>query len=146
MIQIDFGCGYNPKKGYKSCDITNSPILDYLYVIEEDCIECLELKSVDEFYLRNVVHHIPDIEKTFNVLKKYLCSGGKITIIDVRKEYFLKNVILDIIWYRYIIPRYEIWIGRKYRDYKSILTKLGLKMLNSYVESEKEISVWQNIS
>ena len=85
MLKIDFGSGYNPNKEYKTCDITGSPILDYMYD-KKDTILDLKEKSVDEFYLRNVVHHIPDLKRTFKCLKKYLKNGGKIKIIECMKR------------------------------------------------------------
>ena len=88
MLKIDFGSGYNPNKEYKTCDITGSPILNYLYD-KKDTILNLKEKSVDEFYLRNVVHHIPDLKRTFKCLKKYLKNGGKIKIIEWNKSILL---------------------------------------------------------
>lgn len=118
MLKIDFGSGYNPKKGYKTCDVTYGPFLDYVYDEEKNQILYCKKESVDEFYMRNVVHHVKDLPKLFECLKYYLKVNGIITIIDAREDYFLKNVILDIIWYRYVILRYDIWFSRSYRDYK----------------------------
>lgn len=61
---IDFGSGYNPKAGYKTCDITTFPQLDFQYDGKDEIVGLRE-KSVDVFYLRNVVHHIPDLQRTF---------------------------------------------------------------------------------
>lgn len=143
LLKIDFGSGYNPNPTYKLCDITYLPNLDYVYDIDNNTIIGCEEDSVDEFYLRNVVHHIKDLNKTFNCLKRYLKKGGIIKIIDARKEYFKQNVILDIIWYRYVIPRYEVWFSNKYRDYNSIILKLGFELIDYHIEQEKEVSVWK---
>lgn len=78
---IDFGSGYNPKTGYKTCDITTFPQLDFQYDGKDEIVGLRE-KSVDVFYLRNVVHHIPNLQRTFITLKKYLKVGGKLVIID----------------------------------------------------------------
>ena len=142
MLKIDFGSGYNPNKEYKTCDITGSPILDYLYD-KKDTILDLKEKSVDEFYLRNVVHHIPDLKRTFKCLKKYLKDDGKIKIIECKKENYYANWFLDSLWYRYVIPREEIWFSDKYRDYKNVLLSIGFKKIESYEENEKEISIWE---
>lgn len=83
------------------------------------------------------------MQKTFECLIRYLKFGGEIKIIDVRKEYFQKNVILDIIWYRYVIPRYEVWFSRQYRNYFDILNALGMEMIDYYIQEEKEVSVWR---
>ena len=57
MLKIDFGSGYNPKKGYKSCDITNLPNLDYVYCEESneiiDCRDLKKLKSCNIFFKKS---------------------------------------------------------------------------------------------
>ncbi len=142
-LKIDFGSGYAHNKDYKSCDITFSPILDFVYDYKKNKILYCKINSVDEFYLRNVVHHLPDIEKTFKCLKKYLKKGGIIKIIDVNKNYFKQNLFLDRLWYRFIIPQNEIWFSEVYRDYKSILKDMNFQVLENYVIAEKEVSVWK---
>jgi ubiquinone/menaquinone biosynthesis C-methylase UbiE len=145
MLKIDFGSGYSHNKEYKTCDITYMPNLDYVYdSIANEIIGCNE-KSVDEFYLRNVVHHIPDLEKTFRCLHRYLKRKGLIKIIDARKEYYKQNIILDIIWYRYVIPRYDIWFSTHYRDYFKTLVELNFERINYYIENEKEVSIWKKL-
>lgn len=146
MLKIDFGSGYNPKPGYKTCDITYAPFLDFAYDEDKNQILYCEEGSVDEFYLRNVVHHVKDFTKLFSCLKTYLKENGTIVIVDVREEFFAKNVILDTIWYRYVIPRYEIWFAKYYRDYSKVLTKLGFVKIDYYTHEEKEVSIWQKIS
>lgn len=123
MLKIDFGSGYNPKKGYKTCDITYAPYLDYVYDKNLNIILNLKEKSVDIFRLKNVLHHC-DIEKVIICLKKYLRDDGKIEIIEPQKKFYEANRCLDIYWYRYIYPRYEISIPSKTRiDYISICLK-----------------------
>lgn len=141
LLKIDFGSGYNPKNGYKTCDITNAPFLDFMYDGNK-IIGCKE-NSVDEFYLRNVVHHIENLEDVFSMLHHYLKKNGIIKIIDVRKECYKQNVILDIIWYRYVMPRREIWFSFVYRDYFEILKNTGFKLVKQYIENEKEVSMWR---
>lgn len=142
-LKIDFGSGYNPNSDYKICDITYLPNLDYVYNQDDNVIVGCEYCSVDEFYLRNVVHHLLDMKKTFSCLIKYLKTNGEIKIIDVRKEYFKQNLILDILWYRYVIPRYEVWFSKCYRDYFKILESLGMEKIDYYIQDEKEVSVWR---
>ena len=142
-LKIDFGSVYNPNSDYKICDITYLPNLDYVYNQDDNVIVGCEYCSVDEFYLRNVVHHLPDMKKTFSCLIKYLKTNGEIKIIDVRKEYFKQNLILDILWYRYVIPRYEVWFSKCYRDYFKILESLGMEKIDYYIQDEKEVSVWR---
>ena len=44
---IDFGSGYNPKTGYKTCDVTTLPQLDIQYDGKDEIVGLRE-KSVDE--------------------------------------------------------------------------------------------------
>lgn len=143
ILKIDFGSGYNPKSGYKMCDITNAPFLDFVYDGNE-IVGCKK-HSVAEFYLRNVVHHIKNLEEVFSMLHSYLKRNGTIKIIDVRKDYYKQNVILDIIWYRYVIPRKEIWFSTVYRNYFEILRQLGFQLEEQYYQEEKEVSLWRKL-
>lgn len=123
MIRIDFGSGYNPKKGYSICDITYSPYLDYVYDLETNQIIGLEENSVDEFYLKNVLHH-SNIEAVAKCLFYYLKQDGFITVIEPLPEKYESNRCLDIYWYRYIYPRYEYSIPPIVReDYVKIFAK-----------------------
>lgn len=123
MIKIDFGSGYNPKEGYKTCDITYSPYLDYVYDRKTNKIIDLEENSVSEFYLKNVLHHC-NIEKVAECLFQYLKQNGIITIIEPLPEKYESNRCLDIYWYRYIYPRYEYTIPPlKREDYVNIFLK-----------------------
>lgn len=82
MLKIDFGSGYNPYPGYKTCDITQGPYLDYVYNTETNEIIGLQEGSVDEFRLKNVLHHA-DIPKVIQCLHRYLKSGGILQIIAI---------------------------------------------------------------
>lgn len=139
---IDFGSGYNPKNGYKTCDITTFPQLDFQYD-RKDKIIGLKEKSVDVFYLRNVVHHIPDLQRTFSALKKYLKVGGKLVVIDCNKSHYKINVLLDNLWYRFVNNNDRIFISKNYRDYINVLIKLGFKQLYYKSFKEKEITKYE---
>lgn len=139
---IDFGCGYNPKIGYKTCDVTTNPMLDYQYDGKNDIIGLKE-NSVDVFYMRNVIHHILNLRSTFQTIKKYLKHNGKLIIIDCNKKCFDANVILDRIWYRYVGNNNNIFIAETYRDYMSILAELGFKQTFYKQLKEKEKSLYE---
>lgn len=143
MLKIDFGSGYNPKYGYKTCDFTEASFLDFYY----DGISIIgcEKNSVDEFYLRNVVHHIPNLKEVFEMLYCYLKRNGTIEIVDVRKESYKQNVILDILWYRYVIPRNEIWFSTVYRNYFDTLKEIGFILIEHYFKEEKEVTIWKKL-
>lgn len=109
MLKIDFGSGYNPYKNYKTCDITYSPCLDYVYDVNINKILGLKKNSVNIFRLKNVLHHT-NINLIAQCLYKYLKQNGKVIIIEPKEKYYDSNRCLDIFWYRYIYPRYEISI------------------------------------
>ena len=109
MLKIDFGSGYNPKAGYKTCDMTYAPFLDYCYDKNTNTIIGLDNSSVDKFYMKNVLHHC-NINNIIALMDKYLKKGGKIEIIEPTIEKYSSNRCLDILWYRVIIPRYEVAI------------------------------------
>lgn len=141
-MKIDFGSGYNPKQGYKSCDFTENPILDFQvknYKIYYDLNKELSENSVDEFFVRNTIHHIKDLNQLFKMFFKYLKNDGKLIIIEVNEKNFKANLFLDQLWYRYIIPRSEIWFSKTYRNYKKIALKHGFKLKKENIENEKEI-------
>ena len=139
---IDFGSGYNPRKNFKTCDITTNPRLDYQYDGEETIIGLKE-NSVDIFYLRNVVRHIQNLHKTFNVLRRYLKPKGKLVIIDCNKKSFKANVILDKVWYRYVGNDRNIYLSENYRDYITVLINLGFNQKYYKQFKEKEISTYE---
>lgn len=140
MIKIDFGSGYNPKKGFKTCDNTFSPFLDYVskdYKIFDKNNE-LRQNSVDVLYCRNTLHHIKEIDKLLKNFYNYLKNGGYLEIIECRKEFFKNNLLLDNIWYRYINNDKEIFISQEYRDYISLSLQIGFKLESIEYFNEKE--------
>lgn len=139
FMKLDFGSGHNPRKGYKTCDITNSPYLDYVFDPITYKVSCPN-ETFDEIFVKNVLHHVKDLDKLFKELKRILTKNGKIVIVEPRKEFYHKNLNLDLLWYRYINPRYDIWICPFYRDYKKISSKMFKEQYLQYNE-EKETRV-----
>lgn len=126
-LRIDFGSGYNPKDGYKTCDITFAPNLDYVYDKDANVIINLEKASVDEFYAKNVLHH-SNIERLVSCFYQYLKHKGIVTIIEPQVIYYEQNRCLDIFWYRYIYLRYEISIPPKKREDYTLCFKKYFKV------------------
>lgn len=144
MLKIDFGSGYNPYKGYKTCDITYSPFLDYVYDKNLNIILGLEENSVDIFRLKNVLHHC-DINNVVLCFKKYLKNDGLIEIIEPTKENYESNRCLDIFWYRYIYPRYEISIPPIKRiDYTTIFLKHNFTIYSYKQQNIYDITIFKN--
>jgi len=149
MLKIDFGSGYNLKKDYRSCDFITSPGLDFFYDKNKNMIidktgKEIEDESVDVFRIRNVIHHITDIKPLIYYLYKKLKRDGVLFIIDCKEEFYLKNTILDIIWYRFLKNYNEIKIIPYYRDYNKIIKEtfnFGSCFL-FYNKNEKQASLF----
>jgi hypothetical protein len=141
ILKIDFGSGYNPKLGFSSCDFTTNPMLCFQFIdnkiIDKNGNELLK-NSVDEFFCKNVIHHIKNLDNLFKMFRYYLKYDGILTIIECNENHFTENVILDTIWYRYINPRYDIWISKLYRNYLNIANRNGFKVKYSNKINEKE--------
>lgn len=135
MLKIDFGSGYHPKRNYKT--------LDFNYGCDYYSLDELDDNSVDEFRLRNVIHHIYDLNGLFEKIYKKLKPDGVLNIIDCRKEYFKNNVLLDKIWYRYIFNRNDIYISNEYIDPDNILLKLGFTKIKELYKKEKFIKKYR---
>jgi hypothetical protein len=131
MICIDIGSGHNPKSGWLTCD-TNA-YCDF-YSIEE-----IPNNYVDSFNMRNVLHHIRDLDNFINKLKLKCKYSTIINITDCTKEYYAQNVFLDNLWYRGIFKRYDIDIIKEYRDLEKIFIDNGFKLINKHKQKEKLI-------
>ena len=140
-LKIDFGSGYNPSPGFSTCDFTGNPMLDFQtkdYKIFCDKSKEIDEESVDEFHARNVIHHIEDLSRLFRMFYRYLKPGGRLVIVDCKEEFFSQNVFLDKLWYRYIIPRKEVWFSDHYRDYIKIAKENGFNLDEHTEDNEKE--------
>jgi len=137
MNKLDFGSGYNPGDGFKTCDIYG--YVDYYfdsinYQVNTD-------EKFDYIRCRNVIHHIKDLRKLSLEFNRLLNPGGILEITEPRKEYYTENYYLDYLWYRFVIPRYEVWFSNVYRDCRNYFKEFILKEYK--VEDEKEIFKFQ---
>lgn len=69
MLKIDFGSGYNPKKGYKTCDMTLSPYLDFISKDNKiyDKKGEIQKNSVDVIHCRNTLYEVKEVELKYEV-------------------------------------------------------------------------------
>lgn len=139
MVKIDFGSGYNPRSGYASCDFIPLPNLGYYF--DGKHITNL-VGEVDKYSIRNVLHHIKDLDCIIDYLVGTLAVGGTIEVIECRREHYSTNYLLDSIYYRWCNCKPEIWFSDAYRDYKSILKK-SMILIEGYYDGEKEVSLWK---
>jgi len=133
MKKLDFGSGYNPKSDYETCDIYG--YVDHYFDPVEYKIDVKD-KSFDIIRCRNVIHHIKDLSKLSFEFSRILKDGGILEITEARKEHYRANYFLDWLWYRFIIPRYEIWFSRKYRDCNKYFDEFDLEDYNTLKEKE----------
>jgi len=133
MHKLDFGSGYNPKAGFKTCDING--YVDYYFDMISYKVDTDD--KFDYIRCRNVIHHIKDIDKLSKEFNRLLKDDGVLEIIDVREEYYSENYYLDYLWYRFVIPRHEVWFCEQYRNCKNYFKEFDLAEHKK--EKEKEI-------
>lgn len=133
MKKLDFGSGYNPEDDYETCDIYG--YVDYYFDPIEYKIEADD-KSFDLIRCRNVIHHIKDIKKLSKEFSRVLKTEGILEITEARKEYYSANYYLDYLWYRFVIPRYEVWFCNKYRDCRDYFDEFDLEHYDTLDEKE----------
>jgi ubiquinone/menaquinone biosynthesis C-methylase UbiE len=118
LMILDFGSGYNPKQGFKTCDITSNPMLDYHFDVETYRINC-EDSVFDYIRCKNVLHHVEDLNRLYKEFQRVLKPNGQLYIYEPNKNGFEANVYLDKLWYN-SINRIEIYIAEQYRDYEKL--------------------------
>ena len=129
-MKLDFGSGYGACSGWATLDFGMKCTYNDISEIPDN--------SITKIRFRNVLHHIENVESLFQALKRKFRNNVKIIIIECRKEFFDKNVFLDILWYRGIIPNPNMYIAREYRDFGKILTNLGFCEFQRELDNEKE--------
>lgn len=122
LVKLDYGSGLQPKKGFLSSDFCGSPGYDFF--IKNYKVLGAPDKSCEVIHCRNVIHHIPqqDLPTLFGEFKRLLKDDGQLIISEPRKEFHKENLILDIIWYRFLVNDRKIMLPLDYVDYKEYLT------------------------
>ena len=135
-MRLDYGSGAQPKKGYMSSDFCGAP--NYDFFIKDYRVLDAEDESFEEIHCRNVIHHIPkeDLPKLVGEFKRLLKDGGKLIISEPREEFHKQNLILDIIWYRFLKNETKIKLPTEYVDYKEYLK--DFEMVSSYCHFNNE--------
>ena len=140
-MKLDYGSGAQPKKGYMSSDFCGAP--NYDFFIKDYQVLDAEDESFEEIHCRNVIHHIPkeDLPKLVGEFKRLLKDGGKLIISEPREEFHKQNLILDIIWYRFLKNETKIKLPTEYVDYKEYLK--DFEMVSSYCHFNNEIVIFK---
>jgi len=139
--KLDFGSGYNPRPGYKTCDNILTPNIDYYY--NGVAIVNAADKSIDRIVLRNVIHHIPDFDVLAKEFKRILTNRGTIWIVDCLPQHYMNNVILDYIYYRSVNSRPDIQIFDYFRDYLKTFGRY-FKIRKIFTKEEKQWTILSN--
>lgn len=138
-MKLDYGSGRQPKEGFLSSDFCGAP--NYDYYIEDYKVLDAKDHSFDVIHCRNVIHHIPkqDLPKLFREFDRLLKHDGQLIISEPREEFHKQNLILDIIWYRFLVNDRKIALPQEYVDYKQYLN--GFKIVEKENEFNNEILV-----
>lgn len=136
-MKLDYGSGSQPKEGFKSSDFCGAP--NYDYYIKDYRVLDLEDGSCDIIHCRNVIHHIPeqDLPLLFAEFYRLLKDGGELIISEPREEFHRSNLILDIIWYRFLKNERKIALPLYYVDYKKYVK--GFQLVKTKNEFNNEI-------
>lgn len=137
-MKLDYGSGRQPKDGFLSSDFIGTPNYDF-YIKDYKVIGAKD-RSFEAIHCRNVIHHIPekDLPVLFREFKRLLQPGGQLIISEPRKEFHKQNLILDLIWYRFLTYDKDIMIPpQEYVDYKQYLT--DFELLETEYEHNNEI-------
>ncbi|AID17831.1 SAM-dependent methyltransferase [Bacillus phage JBP901] len=140
-MKLDYGSGRQPKQGFKSSDFIGTPCYDY-YIKDYKVLDLAD-NTCDVIHCRNVIHHIPkkDLPILFAEFKRLLKPGGKLIISEPREEFHKQNLILDLIWYRWVNYDTNIMIPYEYVNYKEFLTDFTL--LSTADEYNNEILTYE---
>ena len=140
-MKLDYGSGSQPKEGYLSSDFCGGP--QYHYLIQDYKVVGAMDETFDTINCRNVIHHIPeeDLPKVFSEFQRLLKPGGRLVISEPRKEFHQQNLILDIIWYRFLKKEMSIALPVTYVDFKKYLS--DFRYITSRNHFNNEIIVFQ---
>lgn len=134
-MKLDVGSGYNPLRGFKTCD--NAVYADYR------SIEEVETNSVDVLNCSNTLHHVENLNHMIQEFNRVTKDDGFCIVSECRKEDFKVNLFLDILWYHFILNRRDIYVSREYREYESIFLNNGFKLVFHLERNEKELKLFK---
>lgn len=142
-MKLDYGSGNKPKEGFLTSDFVGTPIFDFY--IKDYKVMGAKDHSFDVVHCRNVIHHIPeqDLPILFDEFKRLLKHDGQLIISEPREEFHKQNLILDIIWYRFLFNDRKIMIPLDYVDYKKYLD--GFKIVKNENDLKNEVITCEHV-
>lgn len=134
--KLDYGSGSQPKQGFLSSDFCGSPNYDFL--IKDYKVLDAPSKAFEEIHCRNVIHHIPekDLGLLFEEFYRLLEDDGVLIISEPKKEFHKENLILDIIWYRFLTKNEKIMLPYTYIDYKKHMSLFEVERIEDEFNNE----------
>lgn len=141
IYRLDYGSGAAPREGFLSSDFCGGPYYDYL--IQDYKVLDAPASTFHEINCRNVLHHIPkdDLPKVIDEFRRLLVPGGHLIISEPRQEFHKQNLILDIIWYRFLRKEMNIALPVEYVDYKQYLH--GFDVLHQWDHFNNEVIIFE---
>ena len=130
-MKLDVGSGYNPRKGYATCDVNYGCTYEKLSDVPDNCVYKMQI--------RNVVHHVENISSFAKEVFYKMRNNGRLVITECRKEFYDINFFLDHLWYRGVVKT-NIFISPTYRDYLKEFEHSGLVVIRTEKIKEKEIT------
>jgi SAM-dependent methyltransferase len=144
--KLDYGSGSKPRKGFYTSDFTGAPFLDYQ--IEDLIVKEAADRSFDVIWCRNVIHHIPvhRLDDLFAEFDRLLKRGGYLIISEPLAENRMRNLILDVIWYRFLVQDFSISLPDPNVDFRDYLPG-NYKISRTYLEKgNNEVVILEKVS
>lgn len=144
-FKLDYGSGAKPKEGYKTSDFTGLSNLDFF--IEDYKINDLADNSCITIHCRNVIHHIPehDLPILFGEFARLLRKGGTLILSEPMEKFHKQNLILDRIWYRFLVNNENIMLPMTYVDYKRYVNSDIFELQGEEEEIKNEILTYTRL-
>lgn len=136
-MKLDYGSGRQPKTWFKSSDFCGAPNYDF-YIRDYKVLDA-EDKSCETIHCRNVIHHIPekDLPLLFQEFNRLLKDDGTLIVSEPREEVHEQNLLLDLLWYRFLVWDESIMIPYEYVNYKRYL--VDFEIIDCYDEYNNEV-------
>ncbi len=133
-LLLDYGSGQNPRSGkYLTCDVRGRT-----HITTDGYNIYLPNNSVRLIRVRNVLHHIKDLERLGYEFARILKLDGCLVVIEPHADAYAVNVLHDCFWTKIRGG----WYSPIYRDYADLMPFEIKKRIR---REEKEITCFQKL-